>query len=163
MLLHASADNLGLVIPGRWLRSLDDADWAVERGVRVRVVKGQWPDPAAPDRDLRQGFLEVIDRLAGRARHVGVASHDVPTAAEAIRRLRAAGTSCELELLLSLPTVAVDQLGPAERRQRATLCPLRQRLHSLRDQPVARNPRIAWWIVKNLVTFKTADGKAATV
>lgn len=163
MLLHASPDNLGMVIPGRWLRSLEDADWAVERGIRVRVVKGQWPDPAAPDRDLRQGFLEVIDRLAGRARHVRVASHDVPTAAEAIRRLRAAGTSCELELLLSLPTVPSINWARQNDVNVRLYVPYGKGYIPYAINQLQRNPRIAWWIVKNLVTFKSAEGKAAAV
>lgn len=103
MLAQLPATKLSTTLPGRWSRSLADAEWAIDRGMAVRVVKGQWPDPADPKRDLRAGFLEVIDRLAGRVRHVGVATHDVWLAAEAISRLRAAGTPCELELLFGRP------------------------------------------------------------
>jgi proline dehydrogenase len=69
-------DELGITIPGRWRRSLDDADTAVELGLEVRVVKGQWPAPQAPEQDPRAGFLAVVERLAGRARRVAVATHD---------------------------------------------------------------------------------------
>src|SRR5204863_8232193 len=96
---------------GRWKRSAADAVWAAERGLTVRVVKGQWADPSDPTRDLRAGFLEVIDQLAGRAPHVAVASHDVPLAAEAISRLRNAGTSCELELMHGMPMKESLQLA----------------------------------------------------
>ena len=75
----------------------------VELGIRPRVVKGQWADPAEPGIDPRAGFLAVIDRLAGRARAVGVATHDPPLAEEALRRLARAGTPYELELLQGLP------------------------------------------------------------
>ena len=95
--------SLGLAMPGRWRRSLADADRAAELGLRVRVVKGEFPDPAEPDVDLREGYLKVIDRLAGRARLVGVATHDAWLSGEAIRRLKAAGTPCEQELLFGLP------------------------------------------------------------
>jgi len=95
--------RLSLTLPGRWRRSLRDADWACKLGLTVRVVKGQWADPDDPEIDMREGFLNVIDRLAGRASHVAVASHDAPLASEALHRLRAAGTSCELELLFGLP------------------------------------------------------------
>ncbi|KGM42104.1 hypothetical protein JY96_10875 [Aquabacterium sp. NJ1] len=94
---------LSLTVPGRWRRSLQDCDWAVQRGIRVRVVKGQWACPLEPDMDLRAGFLAVIDRLAGRATEVAVATHDAPLAREALRRLQQAGTPCELELLCGLP------------------------------------------------------------
>ncbi len=102
MIRETGPERLGTTIPGRWARSLMDADWAIERGLRVRVVKGQWPDPSDPNRDMRAGFLGVIDRLAGRVPHVAVATHDMPLAMEAISRLRAAGTSLELEQILGL-------------------------------------------------------------
>lgn len=96
-------ENVSTTLPGRWLRSLDDADWAMARGLAVRVVKGQWPDPADPKRDLADGFLAVIDRLCRGARHVAVATHDVALAREAIARLSAANVSCEVEVLLGMP------------------------------------------------------------
>lgn len=151
--------NLSVTIPGRWLRSLDDAEWSVEQRIKVRVVKGQWPDPLDPDRDMRAGFLEVIDRLAGRAAHVAVASHDVPLAAEAISRLRAAGTSCELELLFGLP---ITQSADWAREHQV---PLRVYIpygagyipHAI-DQ-LWRNPRFVFWILKDLVSFRSASSR----
>ena len=95
--------DIGVTLPGRWKRSLADADWAVERGVSVRVVKGQWEDPGEPGRDPGQGFLQVVERLAGRAAHVGIASHNASLVRDSARRLSEKGTSCELELLYGLP------------------------------------------------------------
>jgi proline dehydrogenase len=96
--------NAGCTLPGRWHRSLDDAGRAVDLGASVRVVKGQWPD-TQPEIDHGQGFLNVIDRLAGRARQVAVATHNPRLAEKALTRLRASGTSCELELLFGLPGI----------------------------------------------------------
>jgi proline dehydrogenase len=101
--LGAGGGDVGCALPGRWARSLEDADAAVAAGLAVRVVKGEWPDPGAGDRDPAAGFLAVVERLAGRARHVGVATHDPALASAALRTLIAAGTSCQLELLLGLP------------------------------------------------------------
>ena len=103
--------TLGGTLPGRWRRSLDDAERAIELGLRVRVVKGQWLDPSAPDLDPRVGFMALIDRLAGRAREVAVASHDAPLAREAVRRLQRAGTPVELELLRGLPSRAALKIA----------------------------------------------------
>ncbi len=95
--------DVGCTLPGRWHRSLRDADWAVDRHLRVRVVKGQWPHPLHPSFDARLGFLQVIDRLLGRARHVAVATHDGLLLQNALSRLLDAKTPCDVELLYGLP------------------------------------------------------------
>lgn len=101
---HATCgDAVGCTLPGRWRRSLEDAERANALRLNVRVVKGQWEDPGDPGRDPRAGYLQVIDRLAGQARCVRVATHDVSLARDALNRLKAAGTRCELELLYGLP------------------------------------------------------------
>jgi len=102
--------RIGCTLPARWQRSARDAERALELGVNVRVVKGEWADPVR-DVDPREGYLSVIDRLAGRAHHVAVATHDIVLAREALRRLRAAGTPCQLELLFGLPLKAALQVG----------------------------------------------------
>lgn len=107
----AGPEGLGIAIPGRWSFSESLADRAVELGLRVRVVKGEREDPEAPDIDRSQGFLAVIDRLAGRCREVGVATHDPAIAAEALRRLADAGTPAEHELLYGLPMEPVIDVG----------------------------------------------------
>jgi proline dehydrogenase len=93
---------LGCTLPGRFGRSVSDAERAVTHRLRVRVVKGQWADPNHA-LEPRRGFMGVIDCLAGRATHVSVATHDPGLAEEALSTLAARGTSSELELLLGLP------------------------------------------------------------
>ena len=48
--------NLGCTF-GRWERSQRDAERALEGGLRVRVVKGQWREPGRPEQDARRGCL----------------------------------------------------------------------------------------------------------
>jgi proline dehydrogenase len=142
--------DLGCTLPGRWRRSLDDADWAAQRSLRVRVVKGQWPDTVKPEMDFRQGFLAVIDRLAGRARHVAVATHDATLAEEALKRLLKTKTSCELELLYGLP------MGPASRVAQAAGVNIRVYLpygHGWLPYSISQvyqNPKILWWTFRDL-------------
>jgi proline dehydrogenase len=143
--------RLGCTLPGRWRRSVHDADRAVELGVTVRVVKGQWADSAGPDLDMRTGFLAVIDRLAGRAAQVGVATHDVALAREALRRLRAANTPCELELLLGLPTELPLRTAAAAGAPVRFYVPYGQSALPYRLSQVPQNPRVAWWIVRDLL------------
>ena len=152
MLQTLPATQLGTTLPGRWSRSLSDADWAVERQLSVRVVKGQWPDPADPDRDLRAGFLEVIDRLAGRAQHVAVATHDIPLAVQAVSSLRAARTSCEIEQIYGMPVTdmlsAARECGVGVR----IYVPFGEGYMPNAIRALLRNPRLILRIAKGLVT-----------
>jgi proline dehydrogenase len=143
--------NLGCTIPGRWLRSIADARFACRRGLRVRVVKGQWPDPREPEMDMRQGFLTVIDELRGRAECVAVATHDVTLAREALNRLMDAGTPCELELLHGLPRRAAVAMA----RQLAV--PIRIYVPQGRAwlpyvlKQAKQNPWVLGWFARDLV------------
>lgn len=143
--------RIGCTLPGRWQRSLADADRAVALGLDVRVVKGEWADPLHPDIDLSSGFLAVIDRLAGRARHVGVATHDAPLAHEALRRLRAANTACELEQLFGLPLrdslkVARDLAVPVR-----LYVPYGNAWVPYCLSQIRKKPRILWWITRDAI------------
>lgn len=138
---------IGCAIPGRWQRSPDDAERVSGYGARVRVVKGQWVDPDHPDIDLRHGFMAVIDRLAGRARHVAVATHDAPLARQALRRLLDAGTPCELELLFGLPMRVVTQVARELNVSVRVYIPYGRSWVPYAIRRVVRNPRMLWWML----------------
>lgn len=91
--------RLGCTLPGRWARSVADARLAIEHGLRVRIVKSEWPHPDDPDHDPRTGCLEVVEALAGQAAHVAIATHDPKLSEPALRRLLEAGTPCEQQVL----------------------------------------------------------------
>jgi proline dehydrogenase len=145
----AAGASVGAVLPGRWWRSVADATRLRDRPVRVRIVKGQWADPSALEVDSSEGFLAVVDALAGRAAPVAVATHDPVLAREALLRLRAAGTPCELELLFGLPT-----REPA-RAARALAVPLRVYVpYGTAWLPYAlgqalRRPQVLFWVVRD--------------
>jgi proline dehydrogenase len=150
--------NITITLPGCWSRSLRDADWAVEHGMAVRVVKGQWPDPGEGAVNSISGYLRVIDRLAGRASHVAVATHNPMLATESLRKLLKANTPCELELLFGLP---VERVLPVARELRV---PVRLYIpygygwlpYSLSQ--ARRNPRIFWWMLKDMVLRNQKSG-----
>ena len=144
-------DNLSCTLPGRWRRSPQDADWAVEHGLSVRVIKGQWADSDAPDIDMRTGFLNIIDRLAGRARLVAVASHDTWLAKESIKRLRAAGTPCEMELVYGLPARESIRLAKELDLRVRFYIPYGNGFLPYCLSWARRNPRILWWMIKDFV------------
>jgi proline dehydrogenase len=115
----------------------------------VRVVKGQWEDPDNPKLDMRRGFLEVIDELAGKAVHVAVATHDPPLAREAVRRLKKAGTSCELELIYGLPMNAVMQVATEHQLPVRLYVPYGKSYMPYALSHLRKNPRVVWWFVRD--------------
>jgi proline dehydrogenase len=144
-----AAWELGCTLPGRWLRSRDDVERAVEGRLRVRGVKGQWADPSSGAIDPRQGFLAVIERLAGRACQVAVASHDPPLAREALQRLRRAGTTCELELLLGLPMQGALKVAREVGAPVRIYIPFGVSWIPYALAYVQKNPHVAWWAIRD--------------
>jgi proline dehydrogenase len=119
--------------------------------LNVRVVKGQWPDADEAGTDPSAGFLSVIDRLAGRARHVAVATHDPKLSREALKRLRGAGTSCELELLFGLPMrPSLRAAADADVAVRV-YTPYGQAWLPYQIAQASRQPRVLWWAVRDLL------------
>jgi proline dehydrogenase len=143
--------NLGCTIPGRWQRSIADADRAVAWKLRVRVVKGQWADPDCPEMDMCEGFLNVIDRLCGRARCVAVASHDIPLARQALSRLLDAGTPCELELLYGLPRRAAVRMAQQLRVPIRLYVPQGKAWLPYLLKHARKNPRVLAWFARDLI------------
>jgi proline dehydrogenase len=147
-----SYSHLGCTLPGRWARSIADADCAVGLGLHVRVVKGQWPAPRHQEMNPEDGYLNVVDRLAGRARFVAVATHDPELVRTALKRLRQTGTPCSLELLYGFP------LKPALKVASDLGVPVRVYVpfghgwlpYSLTQ--ARRNPRVFWWILRDLIS-----------
>jgi proline dehydrogenase len=96
--------SFGLALPSRWKRSQADARWAAERGVTVRLVKGEFRAGSShEENDPRGGFLALVDQLAGNVPELGIATHDRNLAEEAIARCKAAGAPVQLELLFGIP------------------------------------------------------------
>jgi proline dehydrogenase len=148
--------RVSTTLPGRWRRSVDDAARAARRGLPVRIVKGQWPSSgdAAVDRPA-EGFLRIVDRLAGHTHGVAVATHDVRLLAESLRRLRKSGTPCEAELFYGLPFQA-----PALCARRAGV-PLRMYVPygeaagaPYRYADLVHNPAATWWLIQDLLLGK---------
>jgi proline dehydrogenase len=143
-------DNLGCTLPSRWRRSVADVETAIRMNIPVRVVKGQWPDPGAPDRDPCEGYLQVIDALAGRARKVSVATHDISLARESLGRLKNAGTPCELEQLYGLPLRIETVSRPLDVDVRIYV-PYGNAYLMYAIEEVRKKPVILYWLMKDAI------------
>ena len=148
--LRTIQPKIGCTLPGRWRRSVADADRAIDLNLSVRVVKGEWADRAEHEVDPRSGSLAVVERLAGRVRHAAIGTHDASLARGALRRLRSTGTPCELEVLLGYPVRRVTPAADAE------AVPIRMYVPYGTPSPpyslshVKENPRIAGWAFRDL-------------
>ena len=107
---HALLDRLlgqgceaGIVLPARWKRSTSDAARLRDAPVQIRLVKGEWADPAFPEAEIEAGYVALARQLAGRAAPVSVATHKPELAEAALGLLVAAGTPCTREQLRGLP------------------------------------------------------------
>lgn len=150
--------RLGCTLPGRWRRSLRDAERAVSLDLRPRVVKGQWPDPASPGLDPRAGFIEIIRRLAGRAEEVAVATHDPALAREALAELRAAGTCAELELLYGLPLRRILPVAWEAGVPVRLYVPYGRAWLPYAIGQIRKRPRIALRLLRDLLPFGDSGG-----
>ncbi len=144
-------DGMGWAIPGRWRRSLADVELAVESGVRVRVVKGQWPDPDDPDMDMSEGYLRVIEALAGRAGMVGVATHDAPLAAKAMAILAEAGTPFEQEFVYPLPVAPALAEGEPYGVPARLYIPYGAAWLPYSVSRAVSNPRVLYYLARDLL------------
>jgi proline dehydrogenase len=146
-----SHSRLGCTLPGRWARSMADADVAIDLGLHVRVVKGQWPAPQRAEIDPREGFLNVIGWLAGRARSVAVATHDPELARSALERLRKAITPCSLELLYGLPMKPLLKIAAELDVPVRVYVPFGHGWLPYSLTQARRNPRVFWWVLRDLI------------
>lgn len=101
---------VGVTLPGRWRRSLRDANWACDQSFCIRVVKGEFPGDGSDETEPSKGFLDVVKSLKGAPVTVGVATHDAELARKALDILIDSGTSCELELLAGMPRRRLTKL-----------------------------------------------------
>jgi proline dehydrogenase len=109
---------------------------------------------------MAAGFLEVIDRLAGCAPHIAVATHDLRLASEAIARIRAAGTSCELELLLGAPCKPLLRWASENGVKARIYVPFGEGFVPNAIGLLKQNPQLMWTIAKSRLIAVT--GKSGT-
>jgi proline dehydrogenase len=153
--LDLHANRLSVSLPGRWHRSLRDAEWATELRLGIRVVKGQWADDSGPQIDPHAGFLNLV-KHASQCTGLAIATHDPRLAAECLDAMVLSQAKAEIELLFGLPSRSVLYLA------KKTNSPVRIYVpygHAWLPYCMARaqkNPRIFWWMLKDSVLARGA-------
>jgi proline dehydrogenase len=91
-------------IPSRWKRSIADAEWAAERGVIVRLVKGEFRAASGSvELESRRAFVDLAERLTSRVPTLAIGTHDYDLAHDVLTRLRGSAQRVRLELLYGYP------------------------------------------------------------
>ncbi len=144
--------DTGITLPGRWERSLADAENAVSLGVNVRVVKGQSPAPDGSEVDPEKGFLQVVRRLLVMKALVKVATHNRGLAKESLELLTANDTSCELELLYGLPIRDLPALAQEMKVPVRVYIPYGRGWVRYAISSAIKNPKVLYWLAKDIRT-----------
>src|SRR3954447_8323736 len=142
--LSAAGSSIGASVPGGWTRSVTDAARLAAAGVRVRIVKGQWPG----DQDPTIGFLKIVDAISQRGVPTAIATHDMLLAEEALSRLGNSSPRPELELLYGLPARAglvAERLDLSTR----VYIPYGQGYLPYALRRAVFKPNILWWLAKD--------------
>lgn len=145
-------EKIVVAIPSRWSRSLEMAQWAIEQGLGVRVVKGAWPDPHRPRIDPDQGYRAVIDALAGRCREVSVATHNIELAAHSLKVLNEAGTPTVQELVYGLPMPAAADVARKSGVATRIYIPYGHAWIPYAISRAIKDPRTLYWLGRDLFT-----------
>jgi len=91
--------QVGVVLQSALRRTIDDIEWAIAKGCRVRLCKGAYLEPATvafPDKkDVDATYVEGMRRLLARGHYPGIATHDETIITEVQRYARAEGIGPE--------------------------------------------------------------------
>jgi len=101
--------------------------------------------------DPGQGFLDVVDRLAEAAGRVEVATHNHQLARSALLQLKAAGTSCELQLLYGLPVSHMLPLAQEMNVPVRVYAPYGNGWLMYVLSAALKNPIVIYWLIRALL------------
>jgi proline dehydrogenase len=98
--------NCGIVLQSMLRRTETDTRWANERGIRVRLCKGAYMEPAEvayPDKkDVDDSFVRCMKLLLDQGTYPGIATHDEAMVRATIDHARVSGiepSSFEFQML----------------------------------------------------------------
>jgi proline dehydrogenase len=149
VLRHGQRLQVGYTIAARWRRSVDDAAWACELGLPIRIVRGQFPE--ADDADPASGYLAVTRALAGKARYVAVATHNPDLCEHALNILLSAGTPIGLEQLHGLPMRRQLRMANKLQLQTTVYVAYGHAFLPYVVSSVMRDPKTMLWLMRDLM------------
>jgi proline dehydrogenase len=78
--MHERYEQVGTVVQSYLYRSEGDIERLIDRGVRVRLVKGAYKEPAGvafqDKKDVDQNYVQLMQQLLARGNYPAIATHD---------------------------------------------------------------------------------------
>jgi proline dehydrogenase len=153
--------NVGYTISARWMRCFDDAKKIIGLNIPVRIVKGQWRDPADTNVDVNENFIKIIRLLNNRVPLIGVATHDKRLVNESADLLLKSGSKFEIEQLFSLPLVreiSGNCTGASDIKVRIYVPYGKPSLpYNMRN--VVQRPAMIGWFLRDLFKIHSGDNQ----
>ena len=117
--------HVGVVIQSYLYRSTDDIDRLVGLGMRVRICKGAYKEPASvafPDKaDVDKSYVQIMETLLTKGNYPGIATHDeaiIRQARDFVERQSIGTERFEFQMLYGVRRDLQDQLIAAGYRMR---------------------------------------------
>lgn len=153
----ASGDLVGVVIQSMLRRSDADVERLIERGARVRLVKGAYREPAAvayPDKaDVDAAYRRQSERLLEAGNYPAFGTHDEPLISHIKAHARARGIGAErfeFQLLYGVRRDLQDGLRREGYNVRVYV-PFGTEWYPYLMRRLAERPANLWFIVGNVV------------
>lgn len=148
--------NVGLVFQSYLYRSDKDLDWALKEGVRVRLVKGAYNEPATVayrrKADVDAAYRRLSERLLSQGTYPALATHDVRLithAKEFCRAHQIAPDRFEFQMLYGIRRDLQESLVQQGYRMRVYI-PFGTEWYGYTMRRLAERPANLWFVMKNL-------------
>jgi len=150
-------EQIGTVIQSYLFRSADDVERLIARGMRVRLVKGAYAEPAAIAHQgadaVDAAYLRLMERLLAAGTYPAIATHDpaiIRVAQEYVRRLGIAADRYEFQMLYGVRRDEQTALTAAGYRVRVYV-PYGTEWYPYFARRIAERPANALFVLRQLV------------
>ncbi len=155
--LHAEfAGNVGTVVQSYLYRSAADVEGLIDRGIRVRLVKGAYAEPASvayqKPAEVDASYRRLTERLLAAGRYPALATHDpaLIDAAEAFATREGIGSErFEFQMLYGVRRDAQRELVRRGRRVRVYV-PYGTEWYPYFSRRIAERPANALFVLRQL-------------
>ena len=152
------ANEIGTVIQSYLRRSPGDLERLIARGMRVRLVKGAYAEPATvayqSRREVDAAYVRLMERLVEAGRYPAIATHDpalISATCDYARRLIAPADRFEFQMLYGVRRDAQTELVASGHRMRIYV-PYGTEWYPYFVRRIAERPANAAFVFRQLIS-----------